>query len=218
MNKRGTWKLSPAHGTILRDHAHLGYSRSYRTGQVLYEQGSNTLGFHLVLSGMVQVSMITIDGFEVILEFMGPDTLLGEGAAFPGTPKFARAVALKDTQTIEFVLHDMAEICRNHPDFAATILEVSSHKLSIMMRRFVRLASRKPEDRILELFDRFAGQFGSPHPDGLLINFQLTHEQIAAMTATTRVTVTRTLQRLRRSGDIKEDSGKIVLTRTPSVY
>jgi CRP/FNR family transcriptional regulator, cyclic AMP receptor protein len=40
---------------------------------------------------------------------------------------------------------------------------------------------------------------------------QLTHEQIAAMTGTSRVTVTRTLQRLREQGRIAMLEGHILL-------
>ncbi len=162
--------------------------------------------------------MITADGLELILELMGPNTVLGEGSAFPTTQKFSRALALCDTQTIEFTLPDMTAVFRDHPAFGAALFEISSQKLAIMMSRFIRLASRKPEDRILELFERLAQQLGQPHPEGLLVDIHLTHEQIAAMTATTRVTVTRTLQRLKRTGHIRECAGKLVLTSKARAY
>ncbi len=210
--ERGTWQLPEAQVKLLLNHAHLGQERHYRTGQVLYEQGSNALGFHLLLEGMVQVSMLTLDGLEVILELMGPNTVLGEGSAFPNTPKFSRAQALTDSRTIEFVLPDMAAVFRDYPEFGAAIFEISSQKLSIMMRRFIHLTSRKPEDRILELLERLSHQLGVPHPDGRLVDIYLTHDQIAAMTATTRVTVTRALQRLRHEGQVVEAGRKLVLT------
>lgn len=208
---RATWRLPPAQVAVLRSHAHLGRERRYAPGQVIYEQDSLSLGFHMIVSGLVQVSMITMDGMEVILELMGEDCLCGEGSAFASTRKFSRAVALQESRTIEFVLPDMTDTFRRFPQFGATLFEISSQKLSIMMGRFVHLASRKPEDRILELFSRLGAQFGAPHPQGLLLDLRLTHEQIAAMTATTRVTVTRTLQRLRREGHITEQDGSIVL-------
>lgn len=208
---RGTWRLPPEQVAVLQSHAHLGRERHYSAGQIIYEQDSTSLGFHMIVSGLVQVSMITIEGMEVILELMGADCLCGEGSAFPSTKKFSRAVAIKDSGTIEFILPDMADTFRRYPEFGATVFEISSQKLSIMMGRFVNLASRKPEDRILELFGRLGSQFGTPHPAGLLLDLSLTHEQIAAMTATTRVTVTRTLQRLRRDGQITEQNGGIVL-------
>lgn len=202
--ERGTWRLPEGQVALLLKHAHLGSERRYRAGQVLYEQGTHALGFYLLLEGMVQVSMITADGLEVILELMGPDTVLGEGAAFPSTPKFSRAQALTDARAIEFVLPDMTSVFREYPEFGAAVFEISSQKLSIMMRRFIRLASRRPEDRILELLERLSHHLGTPHPAGTRIDIHLTHDQVAAMTATSRVTVTRALQRLRKEGRVLE--------------
>ena len=47
---------------------------------------------------------------------------------------------------------------------------------------------------------------------------QLTHEQIAAMTGTSRVTVTRTLQRLREQGRIAILEGHILLLGQAAEY
>lgn len=58
--------------------------------------------FHFVVSGLVQISIIKINDTEVVLEFMGPNTVCGEGAAFDGLPRFSQAIAMQETHVIEF--------------------------------------------------------------------------------------------------------------------
>ena len=63
----------------------------------------------------------------------------------------------------------------------------------------------------MELLTRLEEMFAIEHPKGRLLVTQLTHEQIAAMTGTSRVTVTRTMQRLRQQGRIAILQGHILL-------
>ena len=81
-------------------------------------------------------------------------------------------------------------------------------------RRFAEQPPRVDPDvqeRIMELLTRLEEMFAIEHPKGRLLVTQLTHEQIAAMTGTSRVTVTRTLQRLREQGRISILEGHILL-------
>ena len=52
------------------------------------------------------------------------------------------------------------------------------------------------------MLTRLADLYGQDAGDGVVIGISLTHEQIAAMTGASRVTVTRTLTRLKDEGVI----------------
>ena len=66
-----------------------------------------------------------------------------------------------------------------------------------------------PEGRIGEFLLRLSKLYAVPTPHGNVIQVYLTHEQIAAITGTSRVTVTRTLTRLRKAGAIAVEDGRI---------
>jgi CRP-like cAMP-binding protein len=53
--------------------------------------------------------------------------------------------------------------------------------------------------------------FAVDHPGGKLLVTRLTHEQIGAMTSTSRVTVTRAMRTLRESNKIDVLGGYILL-------
>ncbi len=214
--KLGTWRIERQLVEQISEHASFGRRRTFKKNTVLYEQGEVSTRFYFVLKGLVQISIFRADGSEVVLELMGPETVCGEGSAFDGLPRFSSAAAIEDTETIEFDTAKMTEIFREHPEFATSLLRVTSLKQRVVAIRLKHLASREPQDRILELLTRLEEMFAIDHPKGRLLVTHVTHEQIAAMTGTSRVTVTRTLQRLREHNRIDTIDGHILLKRKPA--
>lgn len=206
-----TWRIDPQLVETIVGRAGAGRHKRFRAGDAVYLQGSTTSKFYFVLSGLLQVSIISADGSEIILEFMGPNTICGEGSAFDRLPRFSSAYAVDASEVIEFDASEMGAIFREHPEFASVLLSIISLKQRILAVRLEHLASREPEGRIMELFRRLGEMFATDHPGGRLLATQLTHEHIAAMTGTSRVTVTRALQRLRDQGFIEVIDGHILV-------
>lgn len=209
-----TWRLdSAAAGPLIRA-VHLGKRRSYQPGEFLYHQGEVDTHFYFVLKGHVKISAFREDGSEFVLEVMGQWAVCGEGAAFDRSPRFSSAVALERTDVVIFDASDMTEIFREHPDLAVALLRITSMKQRVLGIRAQYLASPKPETRIAELLNRLGELYGTAVNGVTSIGISLTHQQIAAMTGASRVTVTRTLKRLRDDGII-EIKGKQFLIRDP---
>ncbi|MCG7625165.1 Crp/Fnr family transcriptional regulator [Epibacterium sp. Ofav1-8] len=179
-----------------------------RASELLYNQGDESRHFYFVESGLIEVSIIKIDGTEVVLELMGAGTICGEGAAFDKLPRFSRAAATVPSVVIEFATGDLMNAFREDGEFAMTLLEVACLKQRILASRLEHMTYREPASRLMELFERLAEVDPSSE-----MTVSLTHEQIASMTGTSRVTVTRTLQKLREEGKIGFDGGKLILRR-----
>jgi CRP-like cAMP-binding protein len=207
-----TWRLdSVSAGPIIRA-AHLGERRRYRKGTFLYHQGEVDTRFHFLLRGRVRISCCREDGAEFVLEYMGQWALCGEAAAFDGQPRFSSAVAEEDVEAIEFDAQRIVASFAEFPDLAAALLRVASMKQRVLAVRAQYLASTRPEARVAELLHRLSELYGVSDPEGVRIGISLTHEQIAAMTGTSRVTVTRVLKQKREDGDLQMRGRHIVVT------
>jgi CRP-like cAMP-binding protein len=190
---------------------HLGRRRVYRQGDFLYSQGEVDPSFYLVLRGHVLVSSMREDGSEFTLETMGHRAVCGEAAAFDGKPSFTSAFALDEVEVIAFRADETAAAFATHPEIAVALLRIASRKQRIIAVRANYLASLKPQARIAELLHRLAEQYGLAEQGATAIGVSLTHQQIAALTGTTRVTVTRTLKRLREQGDIAVEDNRVLV-------
>lgn len=195
-----TWYLEEAvAGPWIRS-AHLGTRKKFQKGEFLYHQEEVSSLFFFVLKGRVQVSILGEDGSEFVLEVMGRWALCREAAAFDNLPSFSSAVAVDDVETIVFDAAQMEATFTEHPDLAIALLRISSLKQRVLGGRLQYLASPKPEKRIFELLNRLAELYGTEENGIITIGISLTHEQISAMTGASRVTVTRTLGRLKKEG------------------
>ncbi|HZT04771.1 MAG TPA: Crp/Fnr family transcriptional regulator [Steroidobacteraceae bacterium] len=198
----GTWRIPSELSEKLASYSDYGQLRALPKHQTLYEQGETSTKFYFVTSGLIQVSITRVDGSEVILELMGPQTICGEGPALDGQPRFSRAVSVLPTEVVEFDANKLAPLFQRDPDFAVTLLRVASLKQRVLAVRLEHLTCREPEERIVDLLARLRQMCSKRHAGGDLLATYLTHEQIASMTGTSRVTVTRTLGRLRQYGMI----------------
>jgi CRP/FNR family cyclic AMP-dependent transcriptional regulator len=208
-----TWRMTDALAAKLRSFEGKVRLRRFAEGEQLYRQDEINSCFYFVKSGLVQVSIFRRDGTEVVLENMGPNALCGEGAAFDGLPRFSTAVAVEITEALEFDTTRLATLMREDPEFALALLRLTSLKQRILALRLEHLVSNDPEERILELLSRLSEMFAIDHERGRKILTHLTHEQIASMTGTSRVTVTRTLGRLRDKGMLFVEDGYTILAR-----
>lgn len=197
-----TWHLDASIAGPLIRAVRLGSIRKCRKGEYLYHQAEVDSYFYFIVRGRFQVSATREDGAEFVLEIMGQWAICGEGSAFDGSPRFSSAVALEDSEVIAFDATTMTEAFREFPELAVALLRITGMKQRVLGIRAQYLASPRPEARIAELLHRLTDLYGSEDGATTLIGISLTHEQIAAMTGTTRVTVTRALKRLRDEGVI----------------
>ncbi|OAJ52052.1 hypothetical protein A6V36_18160 [Paraburkholderia ginsengiterrae] len=198
-----TWHMDDATAGAWIRAAHLGRRMKFAKGAMIYRQGEFGSTFYFLLAGRIQVSIFQSDGAEFILEVMGPWAMFGESPAMDGYPRIATAIAVEDSEVVEFDIRVIIETISSRPELAISLMRIVALKQRVLASRIQYLALPKPEMRIGELLGRLTELYGEKHVHGTLIAMTLTHEQIAAMTGATRVTVTRALKRLTTVGAIE---------------
>jgi len=109
-------------------------------------------------------------------------------------------------------------------DFDRLVQMVSG--LSVRVTKMMRLRRWKPENKLLDLLHSTVEQrlsktflnlfddFGVPHGDGHLLKLKLTLQDFADLIASTRETVTATLNKLKSRG-IVDYEGKYLVLKSP---
>ncbi len=197
-----TWYMDEHAASVFMSAERLGRRREISKGTALYRQGDVGSTFYFVVSGRVQVEIFQQDGTEFILELMGAGALMGEGSALGGQRRMATATTLEDCVLIEFDYPQIKKTFAQNIELATTLMEVVAVKQWVLGMRIQFLATPRPDLRIVELLSRLAGLYGVEDTDGIRIRTPLTHEQVAALTGTSRVTVTRTIMKLKSEGVI----------------
>lgn len=200
-----TWHMDKSAAKVFMGAERLGQRQVVQKGTTLYRQGESGTSFFFLVSGRVQVGVFQEDGTEFILELMGPWSLIGEGTAIAGQRRMSTAIALEPCVVVRFDYASVKQAFAENVEFATTLMEVIAVKQWVLGMRIQFMAMPKPELRIVELLSRLASLYGEADDVGVRIGTPLTHEQVASLTGTSRVTVTRTITRLKSEGVIQNE-------------
>ncbi len=188
-----------------------GVRRTLPVGAFLVVPGEPCRAFAYIESGLIQSTLLRGDGEHLIVERIGPGSICGEGPCLHGLAPSVEMVAIEPTEVVVFDRPLMLSLFREDPAFAVAIAQVLSIKYHRLLARFGAVTDRRPAERVVELLDRLGRHWGEPHPRGRLIRTHLTHEDMAAMTGLSRVTVTRCIAGLRRAGMLDVVDGAYLL-------
>lgn len=101
------------------------------------------------------------------------------------------------------------------PDAAATLFRALGGALRRRQDAASYVASVHHIDRVRQKLAQLAREFGRVKPDGVRIEFPLTHDLLAEMVASARETVTRGLDELQRSGFVAREGHSYKLLIPP---
>jgi CRP/FNR family transcriptional regulator len=92
-----------------------------------------------------------------------------------------------------------------HPPIAMRVIDLLSQKLLLAEEKIKDLSLGKIENRILHELVRFSKKNGRETKRLFVVTQKITHEELAGMVGTTRETVTKTLNELKRKRVIMVD-------------
>jgi CRP-like cAMP-binding protein len=170
----------------------------------------------VVHQGVVQLGTLYPSGDESIIGFAVPGMPFG----LPMTQVDPySAIALSDTLLYRFSMDQI-----NQSSLLTEMIgQQAQHRLRQTEALLAMLAYRRVEDRLRQFLILLGGEVGesitTPTMTGIRITVRMTHQLIANATGTTRVTITRLLGQLQRTGWLQFDSqNHIVLTRHTSGF
>lgn len=152
----------------------------------------------IVCRGIVQLGTLFPSGDEAILGFVYPAMPFG----LPLTQlEPYEAVALTDAVLMRL---NQVEL-ESSPLLAQGVLQQLSRRLQQTEAILAMISQRRVYDRLLQLLLMLKQEVGQVTPDGVRLEVRLTHQQLANLLGTTRVTITRLLGHLRQEGWLSID-------------
>lgn len=185
--------------------------RRYAKKTSVFGAGDAPRSVFLVKQGRVRISRLTSDGKEVTVAILRPGDVFGEEALFGNDARTTIATALDDALLCITSADDLFTLLEESPSVALNVAKLLSEKLIKLSAQAEDLAYAKISDRLLHLFERMIPEYGAPGPDGVRLDVDLTHADLAALIGSTRETVTAELAMLSRLGAIRIDGRTITL-------
>jgi CRP-like cAMP-binding protein len=175
--------------------------KAFPRGSVIMREGSAGADVMVVLSGRVKVVATGAEQREVSLALRGPGELIGEMSALGHSRRSATAIAADDDVELGAVSGDQFhEFLRDHPDAAVVLIRSLVRRLTEATRATVDLATQDSVGRVARRLVELAADHGNTSRLSGPIELELTQDELASWTGTTRETVSRALRLMRQLG------------------
>jgi CRP-like cAMP-binding protein len=179
-----------------------------KTDQVLFLIGDNGDGCYRVEEGLLKVTMISRDGNERILAFLGPGAIVGEMSIIDQLPRCASVVAVRASVLSFLNRAEFVDFAKKHSQVYESLLTLLAGRLretdtTIAAGTFLPLRGRLA-CTLLELAQEFGQDVGSGR---IVIRQKISQKDVAAMAGIARENVSRIFNDWKRRKLLSQLSG-----------
>lgn len=183
--------------------------RSLSAGEDLFRQGDPANSMYLIKMGSVKLWKVTEDGRVLTLDIRKAGDLFGESVLLEEGEYPVGATCLEPTLTCGIDKKTFEGLVVKFPMVGLAVIRNLSQRIEHLSGKVGALSEPSLDDRLYEVLVNVAREVGTRAPGGWTIAFPLTHEEIGFLVGAHRVSVTRTLGKLRDTGKIRT-SGKFL--------
>lgn len=195
--------------TLLRD---VGRDRAWPAGRTICREGDPSSWVLAVADGRIKLTIVTLEGQELLLGVLGPDELLGHHGVLDGRPRSATATALERVEGVVVGGDEFVNLLDHHGSLAVRLARslagrVRESSQAWAEREGVEVSVRVAR-RLLDLADRF----GEIHGRTLVVGLNITQADLAAWVGASREATNRALAELREVECLQTGRRRIVIT------
>lgn len=202
MQQRSILDVETANGSMVVSRTVAHPRRKLETNSVLYETGKDASALYIVNQGLLKAIVPTAVGRNRIADIYGPGDLLGS-ASIEGGQHVETVITLQDS-VLTPLDPKLALIHQKSSRFVANALARQMRR----HREAIDDAELPVGARLTRILLRLCERFGERHTTkSIRLPIALTHEDFAAFTGSSRVTITRILGELRQMGALTGSRG-----------
>ncbi len=135
---------------------------NFKSGSLLFQHGEPGGSMFVVISGLIEVSVLTPDGRKISLNRLGQGQCFGEISMIDGMPRTADTVTLGDARLLSISREGFFETAQRYPEIGLAMVQLLCERvrwLSDSVEDYAILPlERRLARRLLVLFDRFGGE------------------------------------------------------------
>lgn len=198
---------------ILRGMGIASADRVYQPGDAIYNEGEYGDALYVLISGVVKLFRPYSGSKEATLRLLKSWDIFGHLAFAGEARQRAYAEAVTECKVTKVPKIFMERAIRREPRAALKMMTLLELRL-VQYEELVKcLLPRETEVRLANLLPILARKFGEMGEDGrsVTIDLRLTHQDLAAMVASTRESVTKVLNEMRNRGVVEIEGGRITL-------
>ncbi|CCU79397.1 transcriptional regulator, Crp/Fnr family [Halanaerobium saccharolyticum subsp. saccharolyticum DSM 6643] len=187
------------------------YAKLYEKDEVIFFENDSVKKLYFLINGKVKLSMLSAEGKEKVLTILQEGDIFGELSLFDEDPHPLTAEVMDDARLLIIPWNEMEKKIIEKPSLAIKIIEALSKKTRLLTSQVRELVFQDAAGRLASLLSRLAEDFGREIEGGTVIDLVLTHQEIANLIGSSRVTVTKLINKFIDEGMITIKKRKIII-------
>ncbi len=178
---------------LMAKHLH----KTFKKGDPVYVPSELSDRIFFIDEGRIKISVMNEDGKEITKAILGRGEVFGELAMLGEEKRHDFATAMEDTMTCVVNLEELRSLMVERNELSHFFMRVFAARQLDMERRLESLVFRDSRSRIVDFLLQLTRKKGQRVGYEWVVRNFITHQEIAKLTATSRQTVTTTLNDLR---------------------
>ncbi len=176
-----------------------------------FYQGDPAERIFVLVEGRVKLAQITPDGQQILHRVATEWILFGAVALGQGETYPVTAQAVEDSRALCWAKQTLMDMVLHIPQMALNAMQMMAFHVQQFQDRYRELATERVERRLARTILRLASQTGKRIPQGVLLDFPLTRQDLAEMCGTTLYTVSRILSQWETQGLVSTGREKVII-------
>jgi CRP-like cAMP-binding protein len=180
-------------------------------GDILFAEGEPGEKLFLIETGKIKLGHTSPDGRESIIAVLGAGEMLGELSLFDPGPRTATATAVTSTKVLSMSHEALLPWLVGRPDLAVSLLAALARRLRRTNEALADLVFSDVPGRVAKALLELGGKFGEDTPAGMVVNHELTQEELAQLVGASRETVNKALADFAQRGWVTIEQRSVTL-------
>lgn len=185
--------------------------RTYEKHTFVFVEGESREAVFFIQDGTIKTYKVDKDGNEQVMSLLQKGDMFPHIGFFDDSPYPATAEVIQKADLLVMRIDDFDQLLMEKPQIAIKVMKMMGRKILQLQERLQELISSDVFRRVIHMLLRLANEYGEKRNDGVYIGLPMTNRDIANMVGTSRESVNRTLNQLRKENLLEIDRKGILI-------
>lgn len=186
--------------------------RHFRKNSLIIFEEDIGNSLFVIKSGRVKISRISSEGSEAILAILGQGDFFGELAVIDGLGRSATVTAIDDVELLMLRRQEFLELLERIPKIAIALLKELASRIRKSDAHIRSLTLLDAKGRVANTLIRLANDIGRTKDGKVIIEDLPLQKDLAALSGTSRETISRILSRFEDEGHIRMEHNILIFS------
>lgn len=182
-----------------------------RKNGIVYSQAEINRFVYLIHKGRVRLSSFDKNGNEKSIVIVSEGNIIGEVSANEKIPAIVTATAVTECNLFYMPSELFCRHVITNPVLSERLMLELMQMVRILMGQILDISFMDANERVVSYLFKLSRNFGVDTPQGRKITIRFTHQEMADLIGTCRVTVSKIMKSLDKSSLIKKIGGHLYI-------